>query len=326
VQSGAAGMLQNNLTPGLDATPVVAPSTVNVAGDSVTVTVTGTQPTSFASIIGIGSMAVQASARATAQSVIGCGSAGCDVAPWGIPDCAVLAGGTLDCSQPFRATLGQTVTLKTDSGSSGKFYALAAPVVTGANCMSPSGAGDYSAAIIGKWAPNGMNTCNVRATGPASSGYSTAGCANVNNPSVPTCIVQVKAGNMVGPTASGLTNRLGCGASGGCNSDSLSYITGGCDPQTAFANFCSVLHDSPRLVVVPIVRNLDNTTGYEGCSGGQTCTIKVVDLVYFYVAASYADIQGSTVTGTFFRSTAPPTFGLVGPYNGGIFMRATLSG
>jgi hypothetical protein len=326
VQSGAATMLRNNLAPGLDPTPSVAPATVNTSGDSVVVTISGAQPTSFASMIGIDSMAVHATARATAQSVVGCGATGCDVAPWGVPDCKVSSAGGLDCSQSFRATLGERVTLKTDSSTSGKFFGLAPPVLNGRNCQAAKGAGDYAHAIVGKWAPAGVSTCNLRVAGAASTGYSTTGCANVDNPGAPSCIVQVKTGNMVGPTASGLTGRLGCGASGGCNDDSLSYITGGCSPQTAFANFCSVVHDSPRLVVVPIVRNLDNTTGYEGCSSGATCTVKVVDLVYFYIDATYADIRGSTVTGTFFRSTAPPSFGLVGPYDGGIFMRAALSG
>jgi Flp pilus assembly protein TadG len=324
MQSAGSAMFAANAT-GLTLTPTISPSTVDAQGDSVSVTVSGTRQTLFVRLIGINTVAVHASARATAQSVLGCAATGCDIVSWGIPDCASTAGG-LDCSQPLQATLGQRVTLKTDSGASGKFYGLAAPVLNGSACTAASGAGDYSRAIIGKWASNGMLTCNVKAAGPASSGYSTAGCSNVNTPSLPSCVVQVKAGNMVGPTASGLTTRLGCSSSGVCNNDTLSYITGGCDPRTAYANLCSVIHDSPRLVVVPVVRNLDNTTGYNQCSSGQNCIVKVVDLVYFYIDASYADIQGNTVTGTFFRSTAPPTFGLVGPYNGGIFMRAALSG
>jgi hypothetical protein len=320
-ESTATSMLAANASPGLSTTPTVTPATSAVASDSVKVSVSGTFTPTFANLVGIDSIPVSATATATVKSVLGCTGHGCDSLPWGVPDCAVN-GSTVDCSQPLRASLGQRVTLKTDAGAGGKFYALKTPIVSGSACASPNNAPDYSATIQGVWGGNA--SCNIRTAGPASSGYSTAGCNSPGDTSVPTCVIPVKTGNIVGPTNSGLESRLSCSSSS-CNGDTLSYITGGCNPATSWGHFCPVLHQSPRLVVVPIVRNLDNSAGYAGCGSGSNCNVKVIDLVYFYIDATYAQINGSTVTGTFFRSTVPPNFDLLGPYNGGSLVRVGLS-
>lgn len=321
-RSTALAYAGQNTVPGLDPSMEVDPATSAVPGDSVSVKVSGAWTTVFAKIAGVTSIGVHATATATAQSVYGCSGHGCDVLPWGVPDCAVH-GSSVDCSQPLAVSFGTRVRLKVDSGSGGKFYGLADPVEDG-GCQEAVGAGDYSRSIGGVWGDDGALTCNVRATPGPSTGWSTDGCDYPDSPSVPTCVVQVKTGNMVGPTAKGLEDRLGC-ADDQCNGDSLSSITGGCDPATAPGAFCPVLHESPRLVTVPIVRNLDNSSGYDACSAGATCEVKVIDLAWFYIDASYDDISGGTVTGTFFRSTPPKSFDLTGPYNGGSFVRAKLT-
>lgn len=321
VQTTASSMLAANASPGLSSTPTVTAVTSAVPNDSVKVSVSGTYTTSFANLVGVNTFGVNASATATVKSVLGCTGHGCDSLPWGVPDCAVN-GSTVDCSQPLRVSLGQRVTLKTDAGAGGKFYALKTPMVSGGACTSPNSAPDYSGTIQGIW--GGNTSCNIRTTGPPSSGYSTAGCYSPDDTSVPSCVIPVKTGNIVGPTNSGLESRLSCSSSS-CNGDTLSYITGGCNPTTSWGHFCPVLHQSPRLVVVPIVRNLDNSAGYAGCGSGSNCYVKVIDLVYFYIDATYSQINGSTVTGTFFRSTVPPNFDLLGPYNGGSIVRVGLS-
>jgi hypothetical protein len=233
----------------------------------------------------------------------GCGGHSCPIVPWGIPDCAQSASGVLDCSRPLASSLGQTVTLKTSTGTSGNYYALRVPDWTGTACDTTTNGGGslYRDQITGPYSSQGATTCDLWSVDAASN--------TCNAPTGSTCYIDTLTGNAVGPTIQGLTSRI-CTTQSSCNEDTLQTVVGNCDITTTR---CPILADSPRLLVVPIVRNLDGTTGY--ANGRQT--VEIVDFAYVFVTTPGNQLTGQNVTGIFLYSGAPPWFDL-GAYNGGI--------
>ena len=297
-------------------------TTFHVPNDSVFVRSRMTSSAFFSRVFGQGDPVVEAEAQATIVSVVGCSSArGCSTGPWGVPDCAYEATtGVPDCTRPLSAVFGQQVLLKSDNSTGGKFYAVQLPILEDGVCGDPSGANDYGATIVGKWQPGGLAACNIRMTGPPAT-YDHTSCNYPGVYSVPTCVVPVKTGNTVGKTASKLRERLGCSRTcdraelDGLHGNLVAHI-GTCVPSSSNNYFCPVLHDSPRLIILPIVRNLDNTQGYAACGSGGTCQVKLIQFVYFFIDSVTTSGSNHEVRGTFFRSLSPDEFDLTGGYNG----------
>ncbi len=296
--------------------------------DSVFVRTRGTSPGFFAGVFGrlFGSdheeKEIAAQAQATLVSVVGCsGQRGCSPGPWGVPDCAYDATvGEPDCTRPLNAVFGQEVLLKSDNSTGGKFYAIQLPVMD-PECSDPSGANDYGDTIVGKWRPGGLLACNIRVTGPGPD-YTYEHCNYPEVYTVPTCVVPVKTGNVVGKTAAKLKERIGCNTCTEAEMDAMPSVgnldahIGTCRPSSANNFFCPVLRDSPRLIILPIVRNLDNSSGYATCAAGSNCNVKLVQFVYFYVKSVITKGSNHEVRGMFFRSLSPDEFDLTGGWNG----------
>lgn len=294
----------------------------HVPNDSVFVRSRMTSTAFFSRVFGQGDPVIEAEAQATIVSVVGCSATrGCTVGPWGVPDCAYdSTTGVPDCTRPLSAVFGQEVLLKSDNSTGGKFYAIQLPVLQDGTCGDPAGARDYGDTIVGKWGANGLVACNIRITGPASS-YDASSCTYPRVYTVPTCVVPVKTGNTVGQTASRLRERLGC--SRDCTEAELDGLHGNltnhigtCVPSSANNFFCPILNDSPRLIILPIVRNLDNTQGYAACDSGGTCEVKLIQFVYFFINSVTTAGSEHEIRGTFFRSLSPDEMDITGGYNG----------
>ena len=116
----------------------VSQSTDMSTNDSVNVTVSRTVGTWFTRILGINSVTVSATARATIESFTQ--MQGQDAMPWGVLQ------GTYVPGQPY------SIYTKT-SGSSGNNGALSLPYVNNANCPVPNGANAYQNEINGTLSP-----------------------------------------------------------------------------------------------------------------------------------------------------------------------------
>jgi hypothetical protein len=296
----AAYLAKNALDP---AAADILNVTIDNPNDSVYVRARRLSQSFFASALGIGAPTAVAAATATVRGARGCGGHSCPIVPWGIPDCAQSASGVLDCSRPLASSLGQTVTLKTSTGTSGNYYALRVPDWTGTACDTTTNGGGslYRDQITGPYSSQGATTCDLWSVDAATN--------TCNAPTGSTCYIDTLTGNAVGPTIQGLTSRI-CTTQSSCNEDTLQTVVGNCDITTTR---CPILADSPRLLVVPIVRNLDGTTGY--ANGRQT--VEIVDFAYVFVTTPGNQLTGQNVTGIFLYSGAPPWFDL-GAYNGGI--------
>jgi hypothetical protein len=277
--------------------------TVDSPNDSVYVQARRPSQSFFAGVFGVGAPTTHAAATATVRSARGCGQHSCPIVPWGIPDCAQAVSGVLDCTLPLSASLGRTVTLKAPTGSAGNFFALRVPDWTGSTCdLSPNGGGNlYRNQITGPYSSQGATACGLWSVD--------AGTSTCNAPAGSTCTVDTLTGNSVGPTVQGLTDRI-CTSQSSCNADTLATVVGSCDVTTTR---CPILASSPRLVVAPIVRNLDGSAGY--LNGRQT--VEIVDFAYFFVTTPANQLSGQDVTGVFFYGSAPPWLDL-GAFDGGI--------
>jgi hypothetical protein len=196
----------------------------------------------FSTVFGVGTPTPNAAATATVRSARGCGAHSCPVVPWGVPDSAQSVDGTLDCSQPLASSLGQTVTLKSSTGTSGNDFALRLPNWTGSSCDTTTngGASLYRDQITGPYSSQGATTCGLWSVD--------AGTNTCTPPSGATCFVDTLTGNSVGPTIQGLTNRI-CTTQSSCTADTLQTVVGNCDVTTTR---CPLLADSPRLLIAPI--------------------------------------------------------------------------
>jgi Putative Flp pilus-assembly TadE/G-like len=277
--------------------------TLDAPNDSVYVEARRPSRSFFSGVFGVGAPTTRATATATVRSARGCGVKSCPIVPWGVPDCAQDATGTLDCSRPLSSSVGRSVTLKAPNGSTGNFFALRVPNFTGSGCdLAPNGGGSlYRREIAGPYGGNGTTSCGLWSVD--------AGTNACNAPTGSTCTVDTLTGNSVGPTLQGVGDRI-CTTASSCNDDTLATVVGSCDVSTTR---CPILADSPRLMVAPIVRNLDGSVGYQ--NGRQT--VEIVDFAYFFVTTPGNQLNGQTVTGVFFYGSAPPWLDL-GAFNGGI--------
>ncbi len=144
--------------------------TINVANDSVKVTVTRPSSSYFARLFGIGSKSITASSTATVLSYTKVTSTG-QVMPWGVMQASW--------------TLGQQYSLYTDNSSPNN-GALSLPVKdSNGNCQGASGANDYNNAILGPGS-GGTVACDV----------------SVGQ------VIPVKTGQNSGPTKQGVDGRI----------------------------------------------------------------------------------------------------------------------
>jgi hypothetical protein len=140
-------------------------NTTNItSNDSVTVTVTRTSPSFFAKLLGKNNATIQATARATVESVTTLAPS-YDVMPWGVP------------KQDY--VFSQEYSLYTNSPNNANNGALSLPYVNGTNCPTPNGANPYRDEIAGT-----LNPCAIAVgqtldektgnnTGPTSQGLNT---------------------------------------------------------------------------------------------------------------------------------------------------------
>jgi Flp pilus assembly protein TadG len=137
-QNTANSQFAKNKKPGDSA--VVANTTNLTSNDSVTVTVTRTSPSFFAKLLGTNNATIQATARATVESVTKV-SSNFDVMPWGV----------------MRTTYvpGNQYTIYTDNSSSNN-GALSLPYQSGTNCPPVSGSDPYRDEISGT-----LNACSI---------------------------------------------------------------------------------------------------------------------------------------------------------------------
>jgi Flp pilus assembly protein TadG len=299
-QAAVSANLQNN---GIDPlTTDVYNVSVYAPNDSVYVKAHSSQPSFFAQVFGVKSAAIQAAGTATVMTARGCSATGCAVVPWGVPDCSYASDGTLDCTHKLQTSYGQQVLLKSPSSTQGNFYGLRLPDWTGSSCNAAAtgGGNTYRDEITGPWASSGLLVCGIWST-DAPPNYACTSPANAS------CLFDTLTGNQVGPTMQGLQNRI-CVTASDCNADTLASVIGSCDVTTTE---CPILKQSPRLLVVPVVRNADNTAGYQ--NGRQT--IKIISLVYLFITTPGNQLQGQSVTGIFFRAVSPNDL-QPGPYSG----------
>ena len=107
----------------------------------MTVTVTRTSPSFFAKLLGTNNATIQATARATVETVTTLAPS-FDVMPWGVPK--------QDC------VFSQEYSLYTNSPNNANNGALSLPYVNGTNCPTPNGANPYRDEIAGV-----LNPCAI---------------------------------------------------------------------------------------------------------------------------------------------------------------------
>lgn len=207
----------------------------------VKVTVSRTSTAPFASFLGMGSQTIRATSTAEVAQVT-----------------------KLDGMLPFAALEGSIdtsglppaqIAIKVDSNSNtiGNFGAVA-PFYGPPNCLGdPSGSADHRHEIEGAFYPGGLVTC-----GP---------------PVGET--VDVKTGNMVGPTQDGFDNRIG---PGGINGDRFAD-TVHLDASTG--RYVVDKPNSPRIGYIPVVRN--SADGTATWPTGSSSSMDVIDYVMVYI-------------------------------------------
>jgi hypothetical protein len=138
-QTAASNVFNSNKKSGDTATIINASNLT--ANDSVTVTVTRTQPSFFAKLLGKNNITIKASARATVESITTLAPS-FDVMPWGVPQNDYV--------------FSQEYSLYTNSPNNANNGALSLPYQSGINCPVPNGANLYRDEIAGV-----LNPCSI---------------------------------------------------------------------------------------------------------------------------------------------------------------------
>jgi Flp pilus assembly protein TadG len=138
-QTAATGVFNANKKAGDTAT--IANASNLTSNDSVKVTVTRTQPSFFAKLLGKNNITIQASARATVESVTTLAPS-FDVMPWGVPQNDYV--------------FSHEYSLYTNSPNNANNGALSLPYQSGLNCPVPNGANPYRDEIAGV-----LNPCSI---------------------------------------------------------------------------------------------------------------------------------------------------------------------
>jgi Flp pilus assembly protein TadG len=161
-QNTAVQQFDNNKKPGDTAT---IQNTSNLtSNDSVTVTVTRVSPSFFAKLLGKNNATIQATARATVETVTTLAPS-FDVMPWGVP------------KQDY--VFGKEYSLYTNSPNNANNGALSLPYQNGVNCPPTSGGSDYRDEIAGVLNPCAISVGDTldektgNNTGPTSQGLNT---------------------------------------------------------------------------------------------------------------------------------------------------------
>lgn len=125
-------------------------TTNSVAGDSVTVTATRTVPTWFASVLGIGSATITATAQATVESIAQANGPG--IMPWGVLQNTY--------------TPGQNYAIYTTNVSNANNGAINIPYNSNSSCPVPSGSSVYRNLISGSLTPCAVSLNETVTTDP----------------------------------------------------------------------------------------------------------------------------------------------------------------
>lgn len=155
-QSAAQATYAKNGRPSDSVT--ISQSTALTTNDSITVTVHRTVSTWFTGILGLHSVQVAATARATIESYTKVNGAG--VMPWGVLQASYVP--------------GQAYTIYTKTTNNANNGAISLPYVSATNCPDPNGANAYKDEISGALTPCAVNVGETVQTKPGDNSGPTA--------------------------------------------------------------------------------------------------------------------------------------------------------